>query len=510
MDQQDSFTELNQFEGESSKEGKPQNEDVRDLEVLEDRVSTLEMAAKRFEDLFHGLPVACYSYDAESRIQDWNDAASELWGLQGYQVVQKTVCETLFPEAEHDVRRSVIARVMQGQSVEYSEVTALTAIGEPRWILTCDIPQYSADGKVIGGLSACIDISDKMQAEAALAESENLLRTAYEVLQNGVVIIDEDLRVLVCNPSACEILGIEESDFVGKKLTNEVFTPLHQDGTPMKNEDLPSFRSLKNGEFCKDIVMGIKRVRDNETIWINVKSSPIIPNGSTSPTGAVACFSDITQRLAHVQMIEQNLQQISDLNVVMEIQQMELEFANGKLERANDMLENLANNDGLTGVANHRAFQDNLDRQMEISKKTGHSLSLLIIDVDNFKSFNDDFGHQIGDDVLIEVASVISGSARADDFSARYGGEEFVVILPQTSELIALNVAERMRECIENHGWSRRAVTVSIGVATLAQREIAKDILIEEADRALYASKHAGRNRSTHFSSLADDASQAA
>lgn len=475
----------------------------KDLELLNDRIGIYELAARRFEDLFHGLPVACYTYDAEGNIHDWNAAATELWGYEGHVVVQRSIYDTVFSEEDSSVRRKITEQVLKGKHVKSLEVRSATVCGEPRWTLTCEMPQYSSDGKVVGGLSANIDISDRKLAEAALASSENLLRTAYEVLQNGVMIIDSAFRVEVCNPSACDILGIKEIDLVGKQLRNVLFSPKNEDGSPMMDEDMPSYRSAKHGEFCKDTVMGITRQSDKETIWINVKSSPIIQDGSSQPSGAVVSFSDITQRLAHVQMIEQNLQQINDLYVTMELQQLELEDANAKLE-------NLANVDGLTGVANHRAFQDYFERQIEISHKTGRDLSLLFLDVDLFKSFNDDYGHQIGDEVLLDVAKVIALNVRDTDFPARYGGEEFVVVLPGAKADAALRVAESVRKKIESHDWKHRTVTVSVGVATLNKRDITKDEMVEEADKALYHAKDAGRNKSLHYNDLSHESSNAA
>jgi len=156
--------------------------------------------------------------------------------------------------------------------------------------------------------------------------------------------------------------------------------------------------------------------------------------------------------------------------------------------------------DGLTGVYNHRFFQEFLQKQMEKAEREGEVFSLLMIDIDHFKKFNDRYGHQTGDLVLKEVAMVIRDGLRASDIVARYGGEEFAVVLPNVDRDDAMVVAEKIRKQIEEHnivqeyGKEVLHVTVSIGVATLTFG-MTRDQLISEADRALYRAKGEGRNR---------------
>jgi diguanylate cyclase (GGDEF)-like protein len=120
-------------------------------------------------------------------------------------------------------------------------------------------------------------------------------------------------------------------------------------------------------------------------------------------------------------------------------------------------------------------------------------LSLILLDVDHFKSFNDTFGHPAGDDVLRQIASAMSGCCRTTDVPARIGGEEFAVLLPGTGTEGAEVLAERIRQAIEAGPWPLRPVTASFGIATLGPT--GPQSLIEAADRALYQAKHTGRNR---------------
>ena len=177
---------------------------------------------------------------------------------------------------------------------------------------------------------------------------------------------------------------------------------------------------------------------------------------------------------------------------------LHLEEQRLQLEEANIRLTEQISKDGLTGLNNHLAFQESLAKEVQRTARYNSPLSVLLLDVDKFKQYNDTYGHPAGDQVLKKVANALQTGARDTDFVARYGGEEFAVILPNTGRFEALGVAERLREAIQAMRGLEREVTASFGVATLSERMASAPELISGADRALYASKHAGRNRVTH------------
>jgi diguanylate cyclase (GGDEF)-like protein len=162
-------------------------------------------------------------------------------------------------------------------------------------------------------------------------------------------------------------------------------------------------------------------------------------------------------------------------------------------------MEKLATTDGLTELNNHRQFQELLSQELQRSRRYNRMVSLLLMDIDHFKSFNDTYGHPVGDLVLKEIAACIRQSIRSNDIPARYGGEEFTVILPETNEQGGLTMAERIRSTIERHtihSLNRQLkVTVSIGCASYVASQIEQKDLIDRADKALYYSKEHGRNR---------------
>lgn len=178
-----------------------------------------------------------------------------------------------------------------------------------------------------------------------------------------------------------------------------------------------------------------------------------------------------------------------------------------ELKRYRDERAHLALLDGLTGIPNRRAFDEQINREWSRAQRNQASLSLVMVDIDHFKLFNDTYGHLGGDDCLKQVAASLLATQRGSDFTARYGGEEFVCILNETDEAGARVTAERLRARIEAlqipHAVSPVSphVTISIGVAThVPSEDETPDLLIDMADQMLYRSKNSGRNRVEQWS----------
>ena len=182
----------------------------------------------------------------------------------------------------------------------------------------------------------------------------------------------------------------------------------------------------------------------------------------------------------------------------------------GQLESANKKLRKLSFTDELTNLYNYRAFQELLSKELSRVRRKKTSLSLIMIDLDNFKQFNDCFGHQAGDLYLKETAKVLKEAMRTYDIAARYGGDEFVYILPETDEVGVLAVARRIKNKFQSMqlGISNFAdfsgKSLSFGIRTIRAEELnfkTKDEIIREADTALYQSKNNGKNTITIFDS---------
>ena len=159
--------------------------------------------------------------------------------------------------------------------------------------------------------------------------------------------------------------------------------------------------------------------------------------------------------------------------------------------------EELASCDGLTGLLNHRMFQESIRFEIERAKRYNHALSLVMFDIDHFKKFNDRYGHPVGDEVLKMVSFTIKGLIRITDRVFRYGGEEFCILLPETTAKNAVNLADRLRKKIEaNRAVRELSVTISLGITEYKMQEPPEDF-INRTDSMLYKSKENGRNRVT-------------
>lgn len=177
-------------------------------------------------------------------------------------------------------------------------------------------------------------------------------------------------------------------------------------------------------------------------------------------------------------------------------EQIALALANLALR---EQLRSQSIRDPLTDLYNRRFLEETLERELMRSRRTGRPLSVLMIDIDHFKRFNDDFGHDAGDAVLRELASLLKSHIRAGDVACRYGGEEFVILLPEMAEEAAVRRAEEVREAVHSlavshHGRQHRAITISVGVAS-TNLAVTPEDLLALADAALYQAKRAGRDR---------------
>ena len=176
----------------------------------------------------------------------------------------------------------------------------------------------------------------------------------------------------------------------------------------------------------------------------------------------------------------------------------QLETRNSDLATANTHLQNLATTDPITGLANHRAMFAALDQELERCHRYGRPCSVLFRDLDHFKALNDACGHAAGDTALREFGGVVRDSLRGVDILARWGGEEFVVLLPETTDAQAMDLAERVRGAVAGHVFAASGgtrLTCSLGVASYPQDAQRRDDLVEMADQAMYAAKRLGRNQ---------------
>lgn len=376
--------------------------------------------------------------------------------------------------------------VLTGNDDESLAVEALQT-GAQDYLVKSDL-----DGKLL--VRSIRYAMERTQVLEELSESEQRFRSAISAMQEGLILIDAETTILLFNRSAEQILGIPAEQMIGRKTKAIDWHVIHEDGSDMPCTEYLMHIALHTGQPEDDLVCGVYK-SDGNLVWLSVNATPLFRPGSEKPYGAVTTFSDITERRNYEQQLKEQMLLLDEARHHSEQQQEALLDANKKLEM-------LATTDGLTGLKNHRAFQERLQTEFRRAQRYNIPLSLLMLDVDKFKAYNDTFGHPAGDYVLQQVAQLLMENIRDTDFVARYGGEEFVVLLPDTDYPYTNFLAERLRTAIEKATWKGRPVTASFGGATLSPQLNSSADLIAAADKALYYSKASGRNRVTHFQEI--------
>ena len=315
------------------------------------------------------------------------------------------------------------------------------------------------------------------------------------------MIRDEKSLVLVANCGRLiraylrQVLSLEGRDVVCLPTVQDSISAIKRQAIDLILVDVDSCSSTDDRRWVELIVAADQRnipaivmsslsTAEHKAFWLN--------------KGAADFISKPLAKLALLARTESHLRARTRSN--------SLAATNKELSQKVKQLERLAITDGLTGLYNHRFFQERLKAELRRARRHGTQLSLAMCDIDHFKRVNDVFGHQSGDAVLGSISRVLKDICRASDLPARYGGEEFIVILPETNTKAAYAAVERMRGSIQALEFSDSrnksfSVTASFGIATLEARMRSPSDFIECVDSGLYMAKQSGRNRTVIYGS---------
>ncbi len=318
-----------------------------------------------------------------------------------------------------------------------------------------------------------IDITDRKQSEDAVRASEEIYKTILMASPDDITIADLSGRIIMVSEAAYKMFGYESEDAIGMSVMDFIAPEEHERAHANimrmihENYNGPNeYRAIRKDGSCFDIEVNNGLIRDRQG----------------NPVRMVLIVRDITNR----KKAEQQIQEL--------VYQLEIE---------RDLAQRNSLTDNLTGLSNRRLFDNVLRTEFSRHKRSGSQLSLIMLDVDHFKKYNDHYGHLAGDDCLRQIARALKAVVeRGPDIVARYGGEEFVVILPDTDRHGAAVLAGRIGKSVLKlalpHAQSdiSEFVTISLGVATAADHVLTDGSqLVALADQALYQAKKDGRNR---------------
>jgi diguanylate cyclase (GGDEF)-like protein/PAS domain S-box-containing protein len=339
-------------------------------------------------------------------------------------------------------------------------------------------------------LSKGPDASGNNLDQNALREKQELIESIAATSPTIFYIFDlATQQIVYANRQLTTLLGYEP-DQVSETGSDPLPRLIYPEDLDIIFNRYQSYSLLKDGEILEIEFRCLTSA--GELRWMYARDVVFKRDTEAQPTQILVNMLDVTEKKLLDDQIENQVLEIQDTNLALEIQ-------TNALEEANAQLESLAFTDGLTGIANHRSFQEELAKSFELARRKKSKLSLLLIDVDRFKQYNDTYGHPSGDIVLKRVAAVIREACPTGCLPARYGGEEFGVICPKFSPSEVLDLAEKIRCSIEQTPWPEHGVTVSIGAVSMSDDVQTPSDLVTVSDNALYSSKASGRNCVTFY-----------
>ncbi|KOF13417.1 diguanylate cyclase [Ensifer adhaerens] len=389
------------------------------------------------------------------------DRSSQMVGLSDFDLAPEHRARELY-EAERKVLET-------GEAMRHLEEYLVEEGRGPRWYSTSKVALRNRHGELLGLAGVTIDITDKKRFESEYQSSREIMAQAMAEMSDGLAMFDSSGHLVFCNDQYRALFP-------------------------------RSAYARKEGAHISDIVRAVVRNGERKDVPTDASEESIQAAAATLHTDKdeVIPLSDGRWLALRTRTGEKNGTALVVVSDITAMKESEL-----SLRKLADQMKGLAQTDSLTELANRRSFDEALDTEFSRSLRTGSPLTLLLVDVDRFKLFNDTYGHLAGDACLKQIGRCLAASAkRAADRAARFGGEEFAVLLPDTNVEAGVAIADRLRAAIrdlaiKHNGSEFGIVTVSIGIAAFpSDPEISTPAeLISRADAALYQSKNAGRDR---------------
>ena len=431
----------------------------------------------RLQALADNVPVLIARVDTARRYVFANRAYEDMLGIPAALVIGKTMAEVL-GAAAYETIRLYVDRALAGEAVEYDAILPYRTIGA-RFIHAAYAPEHGADGAVTGFLLSVIDITARWEVEEATRRAEEATRRLALIVENSrdaILSMDLDCTVLSWNRGAERLYGWTAAEVVGKSLA---FTfPPEQ----AMDDMVPLLDALERAGGALEYE-AVRIRKDGVRREVAVTFSPI-HDVQGRRTGRAFIVRDITAQKEAER--ERARLQVRTAELLAQTEVL--------LTEATDR----ADRDPLTGLLNHRAFQNKLEEETDRAGRGGTFLAVAMLDLDHFKFFNDAYGHPVGDDALRRVADALRECCRPYDTPARFGGDEFAVLMPGVGRDEAHAVAARLARSLE--GISIRPpgciedvpLRLSVGLAVFPDGDLSPLETVALADQRLYRAKSGG------------------
>ena len=421
------------------------------------------------------MPLAAIELTPDMTVTSWNPAAERTFGYTAAEAVGQNIMRLIVPEEEQanlaQIRTGILTRTGGTHSINHNR----TKSGE---IILCDwynTPLINEAGQVIGCASLARDITEEANAQERLRRSEAHKAAILETALECIISINQNGSVTEWNPASARTFGYSQAEAVGRNIADLIIPPgMHA----AHRQGLARFLATGEGPILNKRLELTALHQEGREFPVELTVTAVQIEGAPVFTAYVR---DITERRSLEQEREALLAQTESL-------------LTEALERADQ--------DALTGMLNHRAFHKKLKEEVEAAQQTAGCGAVALIDLDNFKFFNDAYGHLAGDDVLRQVALAFSAACRAQDTLARFGGDEFALLMPGVSQADAQRLTEDLRDAASLVGYQPPGYqtpipfTLSVGIAYFPDDAATRTDLLEVASARLRVSKSGGDDNS--------------
>ncbi len=440
----------------------------------------LRLSEERFRLAFENANTGMCLVDLQGRLLQVNDKMTAIFGYSRQELESMTVNDLACPE-DLAISPDYISKATQGLvdsatfEKRYRHRDGHIVYGEIASSLVRDDqgqPQYF--------ISQVQDVTARRLIEARLRASEESFRLVIENALDNIWTMGMDQRFRFLSPSIKTLVGYSIEEY--RELTLEQI--LMPESLKVAKTYIAALNTRRAAGFSvADFPLRGEfelRAKDGTGVWTEIVATPLVDSD-----GQLTELQGVTRDIRERKRYEAGLHQAREA----------AETANQALQAANEMLERLATTDRLTGLWNRQFFEEAISKEIgRITRYGEPPFSLVLFDIDHFKSVNDTYGHLVGDQVLIALGHRVRQHLRATDVLARWGGEEFIVLLPHTQCAEAVNVAGNLRQLIAGESFPTVGrVTASFGVTEFLPGET-HDLWLKRVDDALYAAKAAGRN----------------